>query len=339
MSNTLLSDYSFTGIVLPLYSGEKSLMVSVNKSFDVGNLIKMKPGGSIPIFILDDEQSICTTMTNIILALGMKPESATSSEAAISCIKRNCYDIVFLDVLLSDGNGLDLIPDIKKYAPETLIIVMSGYADKEMAVQALRSGAFDFLEKPFGVELLSHTINRALKALEADRKVKALITDLEEKKAELLVNKERLEALNSRLIETNRALSVLAQNIEREREEIEKRVALRLKSHLHPVIEKLQRDEQCAPCRFRLDLLVRQMEDLTSGFSPDAKLAAALSFSELRVASLIKNGLSTEDIADHLNISYNTVRTHRKNIRKKLGISNSQYSLRNYLSSKRSSSN
>ena len=70
------------------------------------------------------------------------------------------------------------------------------------------------------------------------------------------------------------------------------------------------------------------MEDLTSGFSPDAKLAAALSFAELRVASLIKSGLSTEDIAEHLHISYNTVRTHRKNIRKKLGINNSQYSLR-----------
>ena len=47
-------------------------MVSVNKSFDDGNLIRMEAGGSVPIFILDDEQSICSTMTNIILALGMK---------------------------------------------------------------------------------------------------------------------------------------------------------------------------------------------------------------------------------------------------------------------------
>jgi FixJ family two-component response regulator len=312
-------------------------MISVDRALDDGSLNKGEADKGILIFILDDEQSICATMENIISTLGMTSESATSLHAAISQLSRNTYDIVFLDVLLADGNGLELIPEVRKYSPETLIIVMSGYADKEMTVQALRAGAFDFLEKPFGMEHLSHTLNRAVKTLEADRKVKALIKDLEEKKAELLVNKERLESLNSRLIETNRALSVLAQNIEREREEIEKRVALKLKSHLQPVIEKLQRDEACSPCKFRLDLLVRQMEDLTSGFSPDAKLAAALSFAELRVASLIKSGLSTEDIAEHLHISYNTVRTHRKNIRRKLGINNSQYSLRNYLSSRRAS--
>lgn len=310
-------------------------MISVSKVLNDGSPELTE---SIAIFILDDEQAICTTMESIISALGMKTESVTSLQTALNCIKDTRYDIVFLDVLLADGNGLDLIPEVRKYAPDTLIIVMSGYADKEMTVQAMRLGAFDFLEKPFGVEHLSHTLNRAVKAREADRKVKTLIKDLEEKKAELLVNKERLEALNSRLIETNRALSVLAQNIEREREEIEKRVAVRIKSHLHPIIEKLHREEQCSPCRFRLDLLVRQMEDLTSGFSPDAKLASSLSFAELRVASLIKSGLSTEDIAEHLHISYNTVRTHRKNIRKKLGINNSQYSLRNYLSSRRSSS-
>ncbi len=313
-------------------------MVSGGMALGDDNLNKMEANRDIPIFILDDEQSICTTMENIISALGMKAESTTSLQTAIKRFQWHRYDVVFLDVLLADGNGLELIPEIRKHSPETLIIVMSGYADKEMAVHALRAGAFDFLEKPFGIEHLSHTLNRAVKALEADRKVKTLIKDLEERKAELLVNKERLETLNSRLIETNRALSVLAQNIEREREEIEKRVALRLKSHLHPVLEKLKKDEHCSPCKFRLDLLVKQMEELTSGFGPDAKLAAALSFTELRVASLIKSGLSTEDIAEHLHISYNTVRTHRKNIRKKLGINNSQYSLVNFLSSRRSTS-
>jgi FixJ family two-component response regulator len=301
--------------------------------------MKTEMNRNITVLIIDDDRLVCSTMEKMISSLGMKPESVTSFRLANSLIKQHSYDIILLDVIISGDNGLDLIPEIKKYSEETLIIVMSGYTDKEMTLRALRSGAFDFLEKPFGLELLSHAINRAVKALEADRKVKALIRDLEEKRAELLANKEQLEALNSRLIETNRALSVLAQNIEREREEFEKGVALKLKAHLHPVAEKLQKDERCAPCKFRLDLLVRQMEDLTTGFSTDAKLAGALSFAELRIASLIKSGLSTEDIAEHLHISFNTVRTHRKNIRKKLGISNSQYSLRNFLSSRHSSSN
>jgi DNA-binding CsgD family transcriptional regulator len=59
-----------------------------------------------------------------------------------------------------------------------------------------------------------------------------------------------------------------------------------------------------------------------------------LSFTELRIASLVKGGVTTEEIARQLHIAESTVRTHRKNIRKKLNINTAQYSLRNFLNSR-----
>jgi DNA-binding CsgD family transcriptional regulator len=72
---------------------------------------------------------------------------------------------------------------------------------------------------------------------------------------------------------------------------------------------------------------------LTSGFAIDSRVAMSLSFTELKIASLIKNGITTEEIARQLHIAESTVRTHRKNIHKKLKINNALHSLRNFLNS------
>ena len=60
----------------------------------------------ITIFILDDEQPICTMMQSIMAALGLRTESATSLDKALSCVKRTHYDVVFLDVLLAESGGV-----------------------------------------------------------------------------------------------------------------------------------------------------------------------------------------------------------------------------------------
>jgi len=246
---------------------------------------------------------------------------------------QNC-DVVLLDVFISDICGLDLIPEIQEKLGDAKIIIITGFADKDMAIRALKLGAFDFLEKPFQSDLLQHTILRALRTLENERNFNRLIVDLKQSQSELLMHKDRLENLNTQLRDTNKALSIFAQNIEREREEIEKRIALKLRNLIIPIIEKLRRDRNLAKYQDQMDMLVMQIEDLTSGFAMDSRIAALLSFTELRIASLIKNGVTTEEIARQLHISASTVRTHRKNIRKKLKINNVQYSLRNFLCSK-----
>ena len=287
------------------------------------------------ITIVDDDLLVCENLTELIKNWGLCAEVFTKPESALKHIRDNGCDIVLLDVFISDVSGLDLIPQIGNEASDDLkIIIITGFADKDTAIRALRLGAFDLLEKPFHNELLYHSILRAFKSLENERGFKTLIADLKQSRSELLGQQKRLENLNAQLSDTNRALSIFAQNIEREREDIEKRIAVKLRNLIIPMVQKLKNDKALSRYEGQLDMLTMQIEDLTSGFTMDSRVAAVLSFTELRVASLIKNGITTEDIARQLHISESTVRTHRKNIRKKLKINNVQYSLRNFLNSK-----
>lgn len=287
------------------------------------------------VLIVDDEPTICDLLENAISAWGMAAESVTDPLAALECLKSSAYSVILLDVYMPTISGLDLIPKIADHNPGVKIIIMTGRADKEIVVKAFRLGAFDFLEKPFELEFFSHVLRRAMDARRTELKQVKLIEDLKASQSELTSHKKSLEYLNSQLMETNKALTIFAQNIDREREEVQKRLVLKIRSVIAPVIERLKRDKGLAKYGAEFDEIIRQMiEELTDDLSQDARITSILSFTELRVATLIKNGLTTEEIASQLNISSSTVRTHRKNIRKKLKINNAQYSLKNFLMSK-----
>lgn len=286
------------------------------------------------ILIVDDEPIVCELLEAMASSLGIKAKSITRSLKVMDEVRNTFYNLVLLDVFMPVRSGFELIPDIQKASSDTKIIIITGRTDKEVAIKALRLGAFDFLEKPINMDLLSYSVNRALHIQETELEYKKTRETLEHSQVDLLDHKEKLEDLNRRLIQTNQALTVLAQNIAREREETEKRIVLKTRSLIIPIIERLQHDKNLKRYEAELIMLVKHLEDLTSGLAADTKIATSLSFSELRIASLIKNGLTTEEIAKHLHISPSTIKTHRKNIRRKLGINNRQQNLRNYLDSR-----
>ncbi len=283
------------------------------------------------VTVVDDDLMVCESLADILQSWGLHAETFTRPDAALEGLRNSKCDIILLDLFISDVCGLDLIP---QFDADLKIIVITGFADKDTAIRALKLGAFDLLEKPFQNELLYHSVLRALTALEGERKSKRLIEDLEQSRSELLAQQQRLENLNTQLLDTNRALSIFAQNIEREREEIEKRIALKLRNLIIPIVMKLSNDPALHNYEAQLSMLTKQIEDLTSGFAMDSRVAMTLSFAELQIASLIKNGVTTEGIARQLHIAESTVRTHRKNIRKKLKINNAQFSLRNFLNAR-----
>ncbi len=286
------------------------------------------------ILIVDDEPIVCEVLEAMVSSLGIKAKSITRSLKVMDEVRNTFYNLVLLDVFMPERSGFDLIPDIQKASSDTKIIIITGRTDKEVAIKALRLGAFDFLEKPINMDLLSYSVNRALHIQETELEYKKTRETLEHSQDDLLDHKEKLENLNRKLLQTNQALTVLAQNIAREREETEKRIVLKTRSLIIPIIERLQHDKNLKRYEAELIMLVKHLEDLTSGLAADTKIATSLSFSELRIASLIKNGLTTEEIAKHLHISPSTIKTHRKNIRRKLGINNRQQNLRNYLDSR-----
>jgi FixJ family two-component response regulator len=283
------------------------------------------------VAVIDDDQLVCESLAEILQGWGLFAQTFTKPDKAIESIRIIRYDVILLDLFIEDLCGLDLI---SQFGEDIKIIIITGFADKDSAIRALKLGAFDLLEKPFQNELLYHSIFRALTALENERVSRRLIADLERSRSELLDQQQRLEYLNTQLLDTNRALSIFAQNIELEREETEKRIALKLRNLIIPIITKLKNDPALHIYEGQLSMLTRQIEDLTTGFAMDSRVAMTLSSTEVQIASLIKNGVTTEGIAQQLHIAESTVRTHRKNIRKKLKINNAQFSLRSFLNAK-----
>jgi DNA-binding CsgD family transcriptional regulator len=126
-------------------------------------------------------------------------------------------------------------------------------------------------------------------------------------------------------------LSVLAENLERTREESEKRIVLKVRSLIVPIVEKLQGDKTLSRYQADLSTLMGHIEELTSDLGRDTRIAGNLSSTELRIASMIMNELTSQEIANQLHISLSTVKTHRKNIRRKLNIQHSGQGLRSFL--------
>jgi PAS domain S-box-containing protein len=154
---------------------------------------------------------------------------------------------------------------------------------------------------------------------------------LEENQKELLRHKLDLEKANKELVQTNTALSVLARNIDKKRDEVEKKIARTISSQILPIVDEIKNDKMLEKTRAKLDVLAAYLNDLTPAAAKSHDIIISLSPMELRVAMMIKNGFSSEEIARLLHISPHTVKTHRRSIRKKLNIKNANINLASYL--------
>lgn len=114
------------------------------------------------LLLIDDDRHILHAMGEWLREQGYQVETAASYQAALAALGRKRYDIVLCDIRLGDGDGFDLLAHVRKDAPETQVILITGYGDAETAVAAMREGAFDLLTKPLIDEELKVAIERAL---------------------------------------------------------------------------------------------------------------------------------------------------------------------------------
>jgi DNA-binding CsgD family transcriptional regulator len=154
---------------------------------------------------------------------------------------------------------------------------------------------------------------------------------MKQKQAEVLRHKLDLKRVNKELIQTNRALSVLARNINLKQRDYVKRITESIGTKLLPAIDALEKEEISENCRVQLEMIRAYLVNLNPEAVKVRSVIASLSSVELRLAVMIKNGLSSSEIASLLNLSEHTVKTHRRSIRRKLGICNSKFNLSSFL--------
>jgi two-component system, NtrC family, response regulator HydG len=128
------------------------------------------------VLIVDDLVSIHEMLEAVIQPTGFATSFATDGEKALVRYKADKYDLVLADIDMKPMDGITLLKQLKLYDPNCVVIIMTAYASTESAVQALKYGAFDYLQKPFRVDELIATLRRGLefRKFQAERAVAGL---------------------------------------------------------------------------------------------------------------------------------------------------------------------
>ncbi|WP_375578488.1 sigma-54 dependent transcriptional regulator [Marivirga tractuosa] len=116
------------------------------------------------LLIVDDDPSFNEMLCNYLLRNNYEVESAHSAQSALELLKKHAFDLVLTDFRLPKMNGLELIEVIKKDQSQTPVILITNYADIRTAVQSIKLGAFEFVNKPVNPDELLKTIEKALES-------------------------------------------------------------------------------------------------------------------------------------------------------------------------------
>jgi two-component system, sensor histidine kinase and response regulator len=144
------------------------------------------------LLVVDDEESVAVTIGAILELDGYSVSISTSGADAMRELRQRAFDLVLTDLRLDDADGLSLIGEINRIQPETVSIVLTGYASLESAIKALREGAYDYLIKPCDVDELRAVVARGVERRQLG--------------AQLAARRAELETANATIRELNRDL-------------------------------------------------------------------------------------------------------------------------------------
>jgi DNA-binding NtrC family response regulator len=114
------------------------------------------------ILVVDDERSVTDALQMILADLGHRVESAKNVGEATTLLKGSPFDLVFTDLRLPDASGIDLLTHIKSDTPDTQVIVMTAHGSIDITIEAIKRGAFYYIEKPFTPDQVKLLVERAL---------------------------------------------------------------------------------------------------------------------------------------------------------------------------------
>jgi DNA-binding NtrC family response regulator len=123
------------------------------------------------VLIVDDERLIRGSLERAFTAAGYGAEGASSTAEGLTAFARARHDLVILDLKLADGDGREVLRRIKAEAPDTQVVMITAHGSVDIAVEAMKLGAFDFVKKPFELEELLTTAKNALDTRALERRV------------------------------------------------------------------------------------------------------------------------------------------------------------------------
>ncbi len=154
------------------------------------------------ILVVDDEKDIRKLVGQILSDEGYQVNLASNSGSAMEYINSDSPDLIILDIWLKDSkmDGIEILNTVRKNDPNIPIVIISGHGNIEIAVAAVKQGAYDFLEKPFNIEQLLVVIRRALEASRLRREI---------------INLRRSEALGSKMVGQSTSFKTLKSQLDK----------------------------------------------------------------------------------------------------------------------------
>jgi DNA-binding NtrC family response regulator len=164
------------------------------------------------ILVVDDDADVRSILTKILSEKGFQTDEASSGKDAIEKATSEDFDIAILDLMMPEISGMDVLIELKKVKPKTKIIMITGFATIDNAVQSIKKGASDYITKPFKISDLDATIKRTLEEAKFDTEIQRLDLDFTLGSLSSNLRRNIIKLLNQNkgmhLMEITRALDI-----------------------------------------------------------------------------------------------------------------------------------
>ncbi|MBB6218589.1 two-component system response regulator AtoC [Anaerosolibacter carboniphilus] len=151
------------------------------------------------ILIIDDEKVLCMSLKEGLKDFGYDVDTACTGTEGIKKLLDFKPQIIFLDMRLSEENGLEVIKKVKAIDKEVEVIMMTAYGDTKTAVTAIKNGAFDYIHKPFDLEEIQFLISKALKNFEMQKKIYLLEKEKQENRPFMISNHPKMREIQDKV--------------------------------------------------------------------------------------------------------------------------------------------
>ncbi len=128
--------------------------------------------GNISILVVDDEEIVAATLRFDLKKRGYNVTVASSGEEAVKKFEETNFDIIITDLVMGKLDGLGLLEVIREKLTDVKVIILTGYASIDTAIEAVRLGADDYIQKPYNKVEIFISVDKCVKELELERKVK-----------------------------------------------------------------------------------------------------------------------------------------------------------------------
>ena len=116
----------------------------------------------VRVLVIDDEPRMCESLKTLLSGIGYEVETAPDGRAGTALMQAGAFALVITDLMMPEVDGFGVLEHARAHCPDTVVLVITGYASVDSAIRAIRAGAYDYILKPFDFDIIRISVERAL---------------------------------------------------------------------------------------------------------------------------------------------------------------------------------